>query len=543
MFKRLLLLLLFCTPVLAKQEQHNLSKKERGELVQEGSIYEQKKDYTKAIEIYQKLHDDDRLNYEYMYKLGVLYYRIDDLPQSERYFKMILKWYGTDIEAKIWLGRIYNREKKYQLAESYVEPVFRQHPDYIEVGELLARVYNAQGKRKEAIAVLNRLAQEQPENPNFHTQIGNLYASNEQYDKAYKQYKMAWEDSGKRTTYLDRMLGVRGYAKPHLDLLASYSQEREIDLVSQLLTTEINTWFTSARYTYPVNNHMRMYVQGGYSPEQQYNKISQRNNYYVNNYWNTIGADFQYKNYFRLKGQSNLKWGKNFQENNIFPFDSNWVWEPLLSARFAFWKIAYSAAIYKESFVGRDFSDVVAFYVRKKSVMNALTIRLHNGKTILGGEGTLSNYYGSRFNKLKDFNAFIIQRLDHYPIKFIFEYKYLFGTFKQVDREYFSYRARYRHFGTIRAYYPWGARGRIEARYTFKWQKLREFVNVAEEISINNARPPQELLLNILRADEIEGLITYNLRDHLRFTFSTQFYEDSNKYKTISGKLGLDYYF
>ncbi|MDN3504592.1 MAG: tetratricopeptide repeat protein [Rhabdochlamydiaceae bacterium] len=535
-----LLMFAFCISVAA---QEKLTDEQTYGLIKKATQFEDEKQYKEAINIYKELLIDKPINREYLHRIALLYYRDQEYRESEKYYLAILKWYGTDIEASIWLARIYYRQQKFKLAQQYLEPVIEKHPDYIEAAVLLVRIYMALDEWEKAEERLEATVALDPDDVTVINLLGNVYVHNGQYSNAYNEYKKAWIESGGDIAYLDRMIGVRDAARPHARTTVAFSQEREIDLVSQLLTTQINTWFTEFSYNYPLRDNVQVYAKGMYSPEQQFNKISNRNNYYVNNYANTLGFEYKYFNYLTLKMQSHLKWGTNKGKNNIFPFDTQTSWEPLVSLRVGNSHVNYAASIYKESFVGRDFSDLVAMYVRKRSVLNGVNFRFFNGKSIVGGDGTLSIYTGSRQNRLREFNLFAIQRIDTKPIAAIIEYKYLYGNFTKVDKEYFSYRARYRHFGTLRLIRPWGGRNAIEARYTFKWQKLREFVNVAEEISANNARPPQELLLNILTANEFELVGKFSIRDHFTVEGGINYYFDSNQYKTMGGNLKVNYYF
>ena len=513
------------------------------EMTLQAMKYDQEGNYKQALQLYLKLHQVEPLNRQYMNQIGYLYYKIGNNAKAKEYFELTLKWYSDDTDARVWLGYIYYKEKDYTKAISFIKPVADSYPLDIKTQILLAEIQIDMGDREAALKTVERALKKDPTNTKLMEMQGNLLVTDGRYHQAFRSYKQAWEVSSKESLYLDQMIGVRDFSRLALKTYTSFMRENEIDLITGDFTTQVNTWYNGLEFSIPFPDAFRFYAKGAQNQEQQYNKIADCNNYSVNKYAAVAGMEYQYLDTAYVKLESKQKWGTGSDSEAIFPFDNRFVWQPKFELGVSSSHITYGARLYKDSFIGRNFNNTTSYFVFKKGVMNELRFRFFDGLTQFGAQGSMNLVSGSIVNRLKNFQGFFTQKIDICPVKAILEYRYLWGSYKSISEDYFSYRARYRNEGGLTLQLPFGLRHLISLRYTYKWQKLRDFNNVAEEITRTNIVPPQQIGSNIMHANEWELVLKASLREHLTLEGSCLYYHDTNQYQIFNGRFSLNFYF
>ena len=530
----LIIIFLLASPLLRAEES---------DMAAQAMEYDQKGDYRKALCLYLKLHAAEPLDRTYMNEIGYLYYKLGNMAKAKEYFFLTLRWYGDDADAKIWLGYIYYEEKDYVKAREFIEPVAKSYPYDIKTQILLANIQTSMKDLDASRKTLEAALKKDPCNPKLHAMLARIEIKEAEYHAAYESYRRAWQVSGLQKEYLDEMIAVRDFSRLALKTYSSYTRENEIDLLTNVFTTKMNTWYNGVEFSMPFPDAFRFYVKGAYNTEQQYNEITESSNYNVNKYIGIAGMEYQYLDHVYLKLESGQKWATD-RSSAIFAFDNRFVWQPKLELGLSLPSVTYGAKLYKESFIGRNFQNVTSYFVFKKGVMNGLTFHFFDGLTQFGAQGSMNLVSGSIINKLKNFQGFFIQKIDVCPIKAFLEYRYLWGSYQFLSEDYFSYRARYRNEGTLKLQKPWGNRHLISLRYTYKWQKLRDFINVAEEItSATNPQPPQQISSNIMHANEWELVLKTSIRDHFTLEGSCLYYHDTNQYQIFNGRFSLNFYF
>ncbi|MCF7852585.1 MAG: tetratricopeptide repeat protein [Simkaniaceae bacterium] len=541
--KTFIVLFLIFAPMLFSEQQFQIGEMERYELVKKATYAQTHGDIQQAIDIYLKLHRDDPLNREFLLRLGKLYEEKGDIKQAQAYYEEILRWYGQDLYAELALASIAYDQKKYALAERYLVPIVRLHPDYLDATILLGETYIAQKRYKEAQVVIQSGLVSDPQNVSLNYLMGRIEYVQGEFNGSYRHFKTAWKNSGYKGGYLDQVIGVREYVRPGVELKGEFIQQKEIDLVTNQYTTKMNTWYSSLKLSLPLCNALEFYGIGAYQPEQQYNKISERSNYYINNYYGVAGLDWHYRDYVKLIAQSTMRWGTNKGVDPIFPFPSQIKWEPQVLLLIKIPHLSFMSKVYKEEVIGRNFETVQTEYIDQKGIAGRIDFSLFKEHTVIGANGSVNHFYGSVQNRLKEFDAYFIQKFKVKGTTAQFEYHYLYGNFNALDEEYFSYRGRYRHFGTFKFIKGWGLRDAIEVRYTYKWQKLRDFMNVAEVITPTNIAPPQQLSLNYTHANEFEVKAKFSVSSFFTMDAGAEYYFDTNHYKVLTAKMGLNLFF
>lgn len=155
-------------------------------LLATAECYEDKKDYSSAIELYNKLTEKDR-NPEYYYRKGVLYTKLNLLQKAKgEYLKAIE--FGQHVKSYLNLAEINILGKNYEEAIKLLNDVLKKYGDILVAEERLAELYKQTGDIDKAVETFNLIVERLKGNPKalILKQIGLLYI-----DK--KDFKMARE--------------------------------------------------------------------------------------------------------------------------------------------------------------------------------------------------------------------------------------------------------------------------------------------------------------------------------------------------------------
>lgn len=519
-----------------------LTEEEQYEMTVKAMKYEEEGHYREALTLYLNLHESDPLNRALMNQIGYLYYKLGDLPRAKSYFYLTLKWYGDDVDARIWLGFLYYEEKNYQKAREFIEPIAICYPTDIKTNILYAKIQMALKDLEGARKTLEGCIKRDKEDIKAHELLGEVALLQGKYHEAFCEYKESWTLSKHENRYLDGMIGVRDLTRIAIKTYTSYTREREIDLVSGDYTNKMNVWYNNLELSLPFPDGFRFYVNSSYNPEQQFNVPEGLNNYNVNKYAAAAGMEYRYFDHVYLKLESDQKWGHG-KGGAIFPFSSEFLWQPKMELGLAIPSVTYAAKGYKESFIARNFDSVTSYFAVKRGVMNEFTFRLFKDITQLGIKGSTNLITAQNTNRLRNFSFFFVQKINPLPIKARLSYSYLWGSYDNVNEDYFSYRARYRHKASFQIYKPWGERHLLSLRYSYKWQKLRDFTNIAEMITPVNPLPPQILPSNIMHANELEFTAQFSIQEHFTLEGACLYYHDTNHYQILNGRFSLNFYF
>lgn len=153
-------------------------------LLAAAECYEDNKDYSSAIEIYDKLTKRDR-NPEYYYRKGVLYTKLNLLEKAkDEYSKAIDA--GQHLKAHLNLAEIYILEKKYEEAIKLLNTVLAEYGDVVVAEERLAEIYKETGDIDKALETFNSVVDklEGKTKALILKQIGLLYVDKRDFKNA-----------------------------------------------------------------------------------------------------------------------------------------------------------------------------------------------------------------------------------------------------------------------------------------------------------------------------------------------------------------------
>ena len=535
--RRVFLLLLFFSASFGYSEEYLRFR----DLIHEAKYYEQQKDYPKAIEAYKQLLSLDPRNLIYLTAVANLYKEMENYEMAESYYLRLLHYYPQDIEAKMNLGEVYYKTKNYDKAKLYLTEVVNEDPERFRAVVILARIYNKESNNKAAYKYLEMAHSIDPSDDQVWKLMSSYHVRQGNHSAAY-DYLFATANLTDSPELQYMMWGLRPYIYPSLKIMSSYSQERERDLVSKLMTVQLDTWMHGLDLTIPIKSNYRFINRFFFGPVRQINLVNGLNNYYLNEYNFTTGFEIYREPNFLMRVLSNQRWAQD-KPPVIFSFKGKVVWEPSLSFRYASENHMFAISGAKDSIIGRNFrGETEALFVRRK-ILNALyEFRDSKSFSAIGIEGNIGTYQSKQSSFRKEFYTWARYDMNYAPFHMVLEYKYDFSTFNFIDPDYSSHRAEYRHNAKISFIRVWKRQGTLDAHYHFYWDKRRDFVNEAVEINQVGV-VPQELKLNIYTAHVIECIGSKTIGNSLDFEMKFMYYMDSNDYRTASGKLSLKWVF
>ena len=98
-------------------------------LYRAAKLFEEKKNYKRAIELYNKTITIDPSYEEAFIRLGIIYYNLKKKVEAEKVFAKAFSLNQFNSTASFWLGIIAKDKDDYKKALSYLEPALR-NPDY-----------------------------------------------------------------------------------------------------------------------------------------------------------------------------------------------------------------------------------------------------------------------------------------------------------------------------------------------------------------------------------------------------------------------------
>jgi len=167
-----------------------------------GAAYEQRKDYKKAIESYQRAVVLDRDNLDAIRGLAENLLNDGQTDAALEQYKVIADANPEDAQTYLRIAEIYRRQGKYDLALEDLKKADAMVPDSMDVPYNIAAVYQAQGRYDDAIKILQDLlkktektdssAYSQADRNNraiFIERLGMIYRDQENYTAAVDTFR------------------------------------------------------------------------------------------------------------------------------------------------------------------------------------------------------------------------------------------------------------------------------------------------------------------------------------------------------------------
>lgn len=175
-----------------------------------GAAYEQRKDYKKAIDAYQRAVVLDRDNLDAIRGLAENLLNDGQVDAALEQYKIIADANPEDAQTYIRISEIYRQQGKYDLALENLKKADSLAPDSAAVAYNMAAVYQAQGRYDDAIALLQDLIKKtdpnQPDHTNraiFLERLGVIYRDQENYPAAVDTFRkmLTLGDENERSGY------------------------------------------------------------------------------------------------------------------------------------------------------------------------------------------------------------------------------------------------------------------------------------------------------------------------------------------------------
>jgi tetratricopeptide (TPR) repeat protein len=114
------------------------------------------------------------------------------LAKATEQFEKILQIDPTNMDAALWLARLYRFDNRISAAEGVLRDVLKKDPDNEQALEQLSQLYMDQGRSAEAVALLEKAADD-ISSPDLLNTLGKAYVQTHDYAKAEAAYRRAVE--------------------------------------------------------------------------------------------------------------------------------------------------------------------------------------------------------------------------------------------------------------------------------------------------------------------------------------------------------------
>ncbi len=150
--------------------------------------YEDIKDYSHAIEVYDNLTAKER-NPEYYYRKGVLYTKLNLLEKAKSEYAKAID-YGGHIKAYLNLAEINILEKNYEEAIKLLNTVLTQYGEVLVAEERLAEIYKQIGDIDKALGIFKSIVKKVDGEAKaiIFKQIGLLYMDKKDFSNAKEAF-------------------------------------------------------------------------------------------------------------------------------------------------------------------------------------------------------------------------------------------------------------------------------------------------------------------------------------------------------------------
>lgn len=483
-----------------------------------------------------------------LYKLGNRYLQENNFEAAQRVFERLVLNDDQDIDAKIQLGYALFYQKKYQEAEKIWLEVVIISPGSNKARQGLYQLYlstNQPEKAQQYLIKADTIDVEPVEQvypkPFTDSEKAAYQSLKEQdFQKAYRLFDQLYQKNPQED-FFKKLVYLRSLVYPSIESKTQYSQETEQDLITNLNTIRLFNWSQNVLFTLPAKPPLSFYGFFNYNLTNQYNLLRNINNYKVNIYTYGGGVRLNHRDRWILHVNLQEKKGEN-TSLNVFPFVKRHLFEPGVSARYVDEYNFINLAGYYDSFVARNFDNAAAFFVRRKTFIPTYEVRVKAPYNAIGIDALLSYYEAALNNRRRGAGLWIRTSPPQFNDHILLKYRGFYSTFDRVDPDYFSYRKRWEHYFVSTLQFFKEARYLIQFNYTFSWQRIEDFTNIAEGIE-TSLTPPQIIQKNIFKGYQIEGIVRRWAKTNCIIEANFKYYIDTNEYETYAGHLLVKYTF
>jgi hypothetical protein len=177
--------------------------------------------------------------------------------------------------------------------------------------------------------------------------------------------------------------------------------------------------------------------------------------------------------------------------------------------------------------------------------MTSLQYELRSEKNYsrIGALGEFGFYGGRASDNLKrSVEAWGIWDLNDKNLHNLMEYRFEYGNFWDVDPDYSTYRARWRHIGQYTMLKIFPGKGEVRWSYQFMRQTMRDFTTESQAL-IGDVSAPNLLRHNIANCHTFEGSFSIIMADMYELGIFGSYYRDTNNYTAGLGRLDVSIQF
>jgi len=154
------------------------------------TLYEEKNDYFKGIEVLEQARKYDPKNLDLLYQIGMLQEKNGDTEKALIYMEAVLKIdqeypNALNFIGYTWADKGINLDK----AEKMIKMALSKKPDDGYIIDSMGWVYYKKGDYDKALAELQKAYQKLPDDPTIAEHLGDIYASLKEYVKASEYYE------------------------------------------------------------------------------------------------------------------------------------------------------------------------------------------------------------------------------------------------------------------------------------------------------------------------------------------------------------------
>lgn len=512
-------------------------------VLEQAEEYEKIAEYEKALELYLELYRNYPDDIQIIYQVGRAYSFLQNYTVAENYLLLCLSLNPGYDDARIALSYVYYWQKEYEKALEQANFVLKNNPNNIDALIAAARSYRLGSNIPKAEEYLEKALSL---NPNYYDAIlamAQLKGAKREYMAAYLGYLKAHQKERLDPFALQGAIKLRPLVNPSIKSEGSYGRERENDLIEKIFTTEMNVIDADTKITFPVNDRIIPYMSYHFNQTEQYNAISRLNNYNIDSYMFTYGADVLFGDFWTANLKTTHHWAENVGNTLVFPFQNRYLWEPTAMIKYQVPKQNFQVGAFKDTIIARLFSNSTSKLLSNKQLFLFYEYLFFPPYTGVGAYGKTGLISGSTKNRENVLNLHFKFRIPSVTPILLVRGEYHYRGFKKVLRDYNSFKRRVEYEGILTYIKEWVPTATLELRYRWLWSKTEQLTDQSEVIVAGVPSTPQGIPVNIFRANIFEGEIRKVFGTKFHFNFLGRYYHNTNEYRAWLLKSSLQYVF
>ena len=157
-----------------------------------GGVFEEQKDYGKAIKEFNQVPKDSAFFKEAMLHIGIIYRERNEIATGIKFAEGLISQYPDAVEFYDMQASLYEEQKQYQRALDVIVKALKRFPDDEKLLYFEGAIFDKLGNRRNAIANMRQILKKNDKNAYALNFLGYTYAElGENLDEAEKLIKQA----------------------------------------------------------------------------------------------------------------------------------------------------------------------------------------------------------------------------------------------------------------------------------------------------------------------------------------------------------------